>query len=95
MSKKVLFGGVPGMMQADIKKMEKYLLEEYPEADFHFYGENTISKEELLEIGKDAEVLISWDQEMDDEIYKTLNLKAYCAASIGYNAANISAATRD
>lgn len=95
MSKKVLFGGVPGMMESDIKKMEKYVLEEYPQADFHFYGEHTISKEELLKIGKDAEILVSWDQEMDDEIYKTLNLKAYCAASIGYNAANIDAATRN
>lgn len=95
MSKKVLFGGVPGMMDADIKKMERYILEEYPQVDFHFYGEQTISKEELLKIGKDADVLVTWDQEMDDEIYKTLNLKAYCAASTGYNAANIDAATRN
>ena len=50
MPKKVLFGGVPGMLEADMKKMEKYLLEEYPEAEFHFYGEHTISKKELLEV---------------------------------------------
>ena len=95
MSKKVLFGGVPGMMEADMKKMEKYVLEEYPEAEFHFYGEHTISKEKLMEIGKDVDVLVTWDQEMDDEIYKALNLKAYCAASTGFNAANIDAATRN
>lgn len=95
MSKKVLFGGVPGMMEEDMKKMEKYVLEEYPEAEFHFYGEPTVSKEKLMEIGKDVDVLISWDQEMDDEIYKTLNLKAYCAASVGFNAANINAATKN
>lgn len=95
MSKKVLFGGVPGMMEEDIKKMGKYVLEEYPEAEFHYYGEHTISKEKLIEIGKDAEVLVSWDQEMDDETYRALDLKAYCAASIGYNAANINAASKN
>lgn len=95
MPKKVLFGGVPGMMEADIEKMRRYVLEESPDAEFHFYGEHTISKDELLKVGKDADVLISWDQEMDDEIYAALNLTAYCAASIGYNAANIDAATRN
>lgn len=95
MAKKVLFGGVPGMMQAHIKKMEEYVLAEYPQAEFYFYGENTISSEKLIEIGKDAEVLISWDQEMDDRTYKALNLRAYCSASVGYNAANIEAASRN
>ena len=69
MAKKVIFGGVPGMLDSDIKKMEKYVLEEYPGAQFHFYGEDTLSSEELIKIGKDADVLISWDQEMDDETY--------------------------
>lgn len=95
MTKKVIFGGVPGMPEADIKKMEKYVLEEYSDMDFHYYGEETISKEELLKVGKDADVLISWDQEMDDEIYSSLNLTAYCAASTGFNAANIEAASRN
>lgn len=95
MSKKVLFGGVPGMTESDIKKMEQYVLEECPDIDFYFYGEETISKEKLLEVGKDAHVIISWDQQMDDEIYSSLNLIAYCAASTGFNAANIDAATRN
>lgn len=95
MKKKVIFGGVPGMAQADIKKMEKYVLEECPEADFYFYGEETLAREELIRIGQDAQVLISWDQEMDDETYQAMNLKAYCAASVGFNAANIEAASRN
>lgn len=94
MAKKVLFGGVPGMMKEDIEKMERYVLEEYPGVDYHFYGEQTLSREDLLAIGKDADVLISWDQEMDDELYAAMNLTAYCAASIGFNAANLEAATR-
>ena len=95
MAKKVIFGGVPGMMERDIKKMEEYVLEEYPGAEFVFYGEQTISREELLRVGKDADVLISWDQEMDQELYEKMNLRAYCAASIGYNAANIDAASKN
>ena len=95
MARKVIFGGVPGMIESDIKKMEQYVLEECPDVDFYFFGEQTICKEELLKIGKDADVIISWDQEMDDEIYSSLNLIAYCAASTGFNAANIDAATRN
>ena len=91
----MIFGGVPGMLESDIKKMEKYVLEEHPSCEFHFYGEQTLSKQELIDIGKDADILISWDQEMDDKTYRALNLTAYCAASIGFNAANIDAATRN
>ena len=83
------------MLESDIKKMEKYVLEEHPSCEFHFYGEQTLSKQELIDIGKDADILISWDQEMDDKTYRALNLTAYCAASIGFNAANIDAATRN
>lgn len=93
MAKKVIFGGVPGMVASDIEKMKRYVLEEDPEIDFHFFGEQTLSKEELIGVARDAQVIISWDQEMDDEIYSKLHLIAYCAASIGYNAANPEAAT--
>lgn len=95
MAKKVIFGGVPGMLESDIKKMEKYVLEEYPGAQFHFYGEDTLSSDELIKIGKDADVLISWDQEMDEETYAAMNLTGYCAASVGFNAANVDAATKN
>lgn len=95
MSKKVIFGGVPGMTQTDIEKMRELVLTEYPEAKFEYYGEQTVDKKKIMELTKDADVLISWDQEMDDEIYSASSLKAYCAASIGFNAANIEAANRN
>ncbi len=90
--KRVLFGGVPGMKKEDREKMRRYVLEEAGDIDFVYLGEDVLSKEELLEKGKGAEVLISWDQEMDEELYRELGLKAYCAASIGFNAANVEAA---
>ncbi|WP_333638147.1 C-terminal binding protein [Tissierella praeacuta] len=93
--KKVALCGVPGMNREDIEKMEKYIKEEYKDVEFLFLTENVLEKEELIELCQDVEILISWDQEMDDEIYEKLNLRAYCAASTGFNAANIEAATRN
>lgn len=93
--KKVALCGVPGMKKADIEKMEKYIKEEYENAEFTFLSESVLTKEEIIEKCKDIDVLISWDQEMDDEIYEKLNLRAYCAASVGFNAANVEAATRN
>ncbi|WP_025640943.1 C-terminal binding protein [Schnuerera ultunensis] len=93
--KKVALCGIPGMKKEDIVKMEKYVREEYPEVDFLFLSEEVLEKEELIEKCQGVEVLISWDQEMDEETYEKLNLRAYCAASIGYNAANIEAATKN
>ncbi len=95
-SKRVVLVGVPGMNFSDIEKMEKYIKEEYGEdLDFDFISESVVSKDILLDKAKGAEVLISWDQEMDDDIYSKLDIKAYCAASIGYNASNIESATRN
>lgn len=92
--KKVVFGGVPGMNEKLIKNMEKYVKEEYPEVEFVFYGEETLTDDEIIEKCKDAEVLISWDQEMNEHTYSSLNLKAYSAASTGFNAANVDEATK-
>ena len=93
--KKVALCGVPGMNKEDIEKMERYIKEEYENIEFLFLSENVLKKEELIKRCQDVEILISWDQEMDDEIYEKLNLRAYCAASTGFNAANIEAATRN
>lgn len=94
--KKVVLLGVPGMKTSDIIKMERYIKEEYKkDLDFQFISESVLSKEDLIQKVQGAEVLISWDQEMDDELYSSLNLKAYCAASIGFNAANIKSATKN
>lgn len=93
--RKVALCGVPGMKKEDISKMEKYIKEEYENVDFHFLAEEVLEKEVLIERCKDIDVLISWDQEMDDETYEKLNLRAYCAASVGFNAANVDAATRN
>ena len=93
-TKKVALCGVPGMKKEDITKMEIYIKEEYPNVDFIFLSEQALEKEELISKAKDIEVLISWDQEMDEEIYEKLNLRAFLAASTGYNVANVEAATK-
>lgn len=92
--KKVILCGVPGMKYSDIMKMEEYIREEYPQVNFEFLGEDVLDKEDALKKLKDAQVLVSWDQEMDEELYEKLDLQAYVAASTGYNAANVDAATK-
>jgi len=93
-TKKVALCGVTGINKSDVVKMEAYIKEEYPKVQFEFLGELSLNKEELLEKCKDIEVLISWDQQMDEDIYDRLDLRAYIAASAGYNAANQEAATK-
>ena len=53
---------------------------------------NVISSDEFIERYHDAEVVISWDQEWMIGLFIVKNLKAYCAASVGFNAANIEVA---
>ncbi len=92
---KVYFGGVPGMDQSHIDNMEAELKKQIPDINYTFFGEDVLTSDELIEKCHDAEVIISWDQEMDEKVYSSLkNLKAYCAASIGYNAANVELAEK-
>ena len=90
--KKVALCGVPGMNGKDIEKLERYIKEEYENVEFSFLSEEVLRKEELIRRCEGVEVLVSWDQEMDEEIYEKLTLKSYVAASAGYNAANVPAA---
>ena len=92
---KVYFGAVPGMSESQIEDMEKELKRQIPNIGYTFYGERVLSTEELIEYCDDAEVIITWDQEMDEESYVALkSLKAYCAASIGFNGANVDQANK-
>lgn len=91
----VYFGGVPGMSQGQIEYMEKELKKEIPNINYTFFGEEVLSSEELIQRCHDAEIIISWDQIMDEKVYSSLkNLRAYCAASIGFDGANVELAEK-
>ncbi|WP_422486389.1 C-terminal binding protein [Gudongella sp. DL1XJH-153] len=92
--KKVVLVGVPGMNDEEVENLEQYIREEGVE-EFSFLGKPVLSRDEALEKLKDADILVTWDQRMDDELYKELNLTAFCAASTGFDAADIEAATRN
>lgn len=93
--RKVIFGGVPGMDKKYIDRMEKGIIKECGDVEFIFFGENTIENKELIEKYADAHVLISWDQQMNEDIYKSMpNLRTYCQASVGFNAASPDIATK-
>ncbi|SRR5690554_2037106 len=91
---KVVLVGVPGMNDEEIEKIEKYIKEEVEDIDFVFLGKGVLPKDELIEKCKDVDVLVTWNQQMDMEVYKALSLKAFCAASTGFNAADIESATK-
>lgn len=92
---KVYFGGVPGMSRGHIDAIETELKKHIPNIDYSFFGEEVLDTDEFIEKCHDAEIIISWDQEMNDKTYSLLkNLRAYCAASVGFNAANVDIAEK-
>ena len=92
--KKVALVGVPGMNDEEVQTLERYIRNEGIE-DFVFLGKPVLSREEALERLKDVDILVTWDQQMDDGLYRALDLMAFCAASTGFDAGDIEAATRN
>lgn len=90
--KKVVLVGVPGMNDEEVQSLERYIREEGIE-DFVFLGKPVLSREEAKEKLKGTDILVTWDQQMDEGLYKELDLMAFCAASTGFDAADIEAAT--
>ncbi|NLK73213.1 MAG: C-terminal binding protein [Clostridiales bacterium] len=76
-----------------VEKLKQYILDEYPQADIKWLTQLPLPEEKIIEECREAEVLVAGHQEMTDKAYKELNLKAYCALSTGFNAANPDAAT--
>lgn len=85
---------MPGLPDEYVTRLCQYIMQEAPEAEVVFYGKEVVSSNELITLGQDAKVLVSWDQPMDDKTYEAMSLRAYCLASVGYDAANLPAATR-
>lgn len=93
--RKVVVSGLPGVSDDVIQLFRNNLKVEYDDAEVIYISEDEIPDEEFIEKSKGAEIVVSWVQQMTDRTYQELNLKAFCAPSIGFNAANIDAATRN
>ncbi len=91
---KVVLVGVPGMNDEEVEKIEKYIKEEVDDVEYEFLGKPVMDNSELIDKCKDVDILVTWNQQMDLQTYKALNLKAFCAASTGFNAADIDSATK-
>ncbi len=92
---KIYFGAVPGMSQDHKDSMEKELRKQIPNIDYKYFGDDVLTSDEFIKECGDAEVIITWDQEMDDKVYTSLeSLKAYCAASVGFNGAHVDIANK-
>lgn len=85
--------GVNGYEDAPL--LARCLQAEAPACEFVFLSDPPLSSNELIARARNAVVLFSQYQEMSDAVYAALpNLKAYCALGVGYNAANVEAASR-
>lgn len=91
---KVVLVGVPGMNDREIEKIEEFIRQEVPGVQYEFLGKPVLSDNELVEKARDADVIVTWDQQMSDELYAKLNLKGFCCASVGFDAADVNSATK-
>lgn len=92
--RKVVLTGLPGVTQDVIEKFKENLKNEYANAEVVYIAEDEIPDDEFIAKCGDAEIVLSWVQQMTAKTYEQLNLKAFCAPSIGFNAANIEEATK-
>ena len=92
---KVVFGGVPGMGVKKVEYMMAQLQKSHENIHCEFIGEKTNDEDQLIEKLKDCDVFVTWDQEFNDKVYRSLpKLKAVCFASTGYNSSNIEVAKK-
>lgn len=91
---KVVLVGVPGMNDQEVEAIERFIKEEAPEVEYEFLGKPVLSDDELVEKAADADIIVTWNQQMSDELYSRLKLKAFCCASTGFDAADAPSATR-
>lgn len=91
---KVVLVGVPGMNDQEIESIEKFIKEEAPGVEYEFLGKPVLSDDELVEKAADADIIVTWNQQMSDELYSRLKLKAFCCASTGFDAADAPSATK-
>jgi len=83
--KKVVINCLMTMNEEKVAKLKEHIIKAYPGAQPEYLGEVLLSKEEMIEQFKDADVLVSGYQGIRDRIpYADLNLKAYCVSGIGY-----------
>ena len=91
---KVVLVGVPGMNDQEVEAIERFIKEEAPGVEYEFLGKPVLSDDELVEKAADADIIVTWNQQMSDELYSRLKLKAFCCASTGFDAADAPSATR-
>lgn len=90
---KVLMTGSDQLSQFGKDIFAKVLKQEAPEAQF-IIENRIVPTEEMKELVRDVDILITWDQPVDEELLSSAGLKAVCFPSIGYNCVNVEAATK-
>lgn len=91
--KKVLMTGSDQLSQKAKNIYKKVLLDAMPEVSFSI-EDRIVPREELISLLQDVDVLVTWDQPIDEDLLRKVQLKGICFPSIGYNCVDVEAATK-
>lgn len=90
---KVLMTGSNQLSEFGKDTFAKKLRQEAPEAEFVIEN-RIVPQEEMVHLLKDVDILVTWDQPVDEYLLSRSHLKAVCFPSIGYNCIDVAAATK-
>ncbi len=92
----VLTGTLGNLTPEQVKEMERQLLEKFPQAEFEHINDVPVSEDELIPLIGSADVILTTYQKITDKVYDHIapTLKACISLGIGYDNANVSAASK-
>lgn len=96
MGRRVIMTGTMGVMtEESLAALKNAIVQQVPDAEFAFLFDDVQEDDTLIAAAKGAEILITQFQFLSEAVYDALlpELKAVVAYGIGYNSANLPAAT--
>jgi D-3-phosphoglycerate dehydrogenase len=97
MKKRVVLTGTLGNLTPNqIKELERQFLEKMPNVEFEYLNDIPVSEDILIPMIKEADVILTTYQKITEKVYAsaTPQLKACISLGIGYDAANITVASK-
>lgn len=92
--KKVCISGMTGVSDENLYSYKEKVEALYPGASVDILSKDILSEEEAIKLMRGYDILMSGFQIMTDKAYEKTGLKAFVACSIGFDFANVEAATK-
>jgi D-3-phosphoglycerate dehydrogenase len=92
----VLTGTLGNLTPNQIKELERQFYEKMPNGEFEYLNDIPVSEDVLIPMIKEANVIMTTYQKITDKVYASVTpaLKACIALGIGYDSANVTAASK-